>query len=651
MKIGQKLIFGFLVIAALIAVVGNISVNRSKKALEKAIGENSVFLASEVLDKIDRFIYDRIEELEIYAKDVAEEEGLISSNQEFAEIENVQGYIDRIDKEWTSTPKDTVTPFMQGLIDSLFPQELREELELKEFYKNRYGYEVFKEVFYTNRFGANVAQTQKTSDYYQADEEWWQRAREDGVYVHDISYDESAGVYSIDICVRIDDKVGNFLGVIKAVVNIKDVFNIISELEPKSDTETLKSTHFKLLDKDGRLIYSTKPSFIFFEDLSGMEIFKKHYAADEAYIIAKGDEPGEEEELFAHAHSKGYKGYKGLDWGLIVEHDIDEIFAPVYKLRRALITFSLVVTLLAILIGILISNSILRPIKRLIQATVKIGKGKLDTKIELRSKDEIGSLAASFNKMTEDLQRTTTSIDRLNKEIAERKKTEEQLIQAEKMAALGTLSAGMAHEINNPLMGSMLLTQSLSSKKKKGSEEQKTLLQIEGGLRRVSNVVSKLLAFSRKEKLVFKKERINDVIDQAIPLISHEFNLNKIVLEKDYGKNLPSAELSNNAFQQALINILLNAKDALLSSTNKEVTISTYSENNMIKLRIKDQGCGIKKENLKKVFDPFYTSKPVGKGLGMGMSIVRTIMDQHNGRIEINSEEGRGTEVILSFPI
>ena len=533
---------------------------------------------------------------------------------------------------------------MRDLIDNELSAELR---ELMEFYKERYGYYVFAEAFVTNKYGANVSQTAKTSDYRQDDEDWWQMAMEKGLHVSDVQYDKSAGVYSTDIGIRIDDKDGNFIGAMKIVLNIEEVINILTSV---ALTEKYHSRYFKLLNKDGKLIHVTKEKrdFEFLRDVSN-EDYAEKIKEDEGYFI--NIESGEEEELFAFARSGGFKDFKGLGWILIVEHEIKEIFAPVERLKNILKVISFAVTLFAILVGILISHSISKPIRKLIQATVKIGKGNIDTKVDIKSRDEIGALASSFNKMTEDLKNTTTSIERLNKEIVERKRTEEQLIQAEKMAALGTLSAGMAHEMNNPLMGTMLLTETILSEKKKSTKEYKTLLQIVDGLKRISNVISKLLVFSRKEKIVLKIENINPIVNATIPLIMHEYKLKKVELVKELGENLPCVEVAKNSIQQVLVNILLNAKDAVLKTKLKKIKISTCLENDMVNIRVKDEGCGIKRENLKRVFDPFFTTKPAGKGLGMGMSIVRNIIEQHNGKIDIVSEENKGTEVIISLPV
>lgn len=644
MKIGHKLILGFLIVAMLVGVVGYIAVNTSQMSLKKNIGELSAALAVETIDKIDRHIYSRIEEFQAYSKDLTLQRVVLDSNTEFRELDNIQAYITEKDKEWTSVPKDTITPFMQTFLDNELSIELKEKAR---FYEAKYGYNVFGEIFVTNRYGTNVAETGKTTDYRQDDEDWWQGAVKNGLHILDVEYDRSAGVYSTDISIRIEDEKGSFIGAIKVVMNIREVINILESVKPNKE---YPSRYFKLLNRDGKLIHNTnqKKEFRIFDDISNEGFFSR-MQEDSGFFIYH--EAIEEKKLFAYAYSKGYKNYKGMGWVLIVEHETEEIFAPVIKLRNILLAISFGVTILAILVGLLISRSILDPIKKLTQATIDIGRGRLDTKVEIDSGDEVGSLAASFNKMTEDLKTTTTSVERLNKEIEERKKTEEHLIQAEKMGVIGKLSAGMAHEINNPLMGVMVLLQSLMSEKKKPSKEYKTLSHMETGLKRIREAISKLLEFSRKEKLSFKMVKINDLIESTLPLISHEFESKAIVLKKEYGKNLPEVMIASNAIQQVLMNVLLNARDAVSNSHFKNITISTYSEGSMLNIKIRDKGSGIKKEDLEKIFDPFFTTKPVGKGLGMGLSIVETIIEQHNGNIDVKSQEDIGTDVTISLPL
>ncbi len=413
MRIGQKLVCGFVSVALLVGVVGYVSVNTCQKTLQKTIGENSVTLAVETLDKIDRGIHNRIEVFCSYCKDLILQEATIKSNQEFQKLDNIQDYIDKKDKEWRAAGKEEITPFMQELINDRLSEELREKIE---FYEEDHGYKVFGEIFVTNKYGANAAQTGKTTDYRQDDEEWWQRAEEDGLYIADVEYDRSAKVYSTDIGIRIDDENGNFSGVIKVVLNIEEVVNIIKEVEASAK---YKTTQFKLLTKDGKLIYSTE-DFEFFEDFSNELLSRFHKERPEEhldYFIAEGDKPGEGDELFARAHSKGYKDYQGLGWILVIEHTTEEIFAPVAQLRNRLVIISLGVTVLAILMGFFISRAFSNPLMKLRDAAIEIGKGNLEARIEVKSNDEIGELASSFSNMSGKLKESHLELKESHKQL------------------------------------------------------------------------------------------------------------------------------------------------------------------------------------------------------------------------------------------
>jgi PAS domain S-box-containing protein len=409
MKIIHKVILGFLAVILLILIGGLSAVKMSQNALQRSFAESSVSLATDVMDKIDRYIYSKIEEFQLYTRDVLLQKDLFQANTEFEKLDDVQAYIDEKDREWTSVPKQVITPFMQGLLDTELSNELREKIE---FYKEKYGHSVYGEVFVTNKYGANVAQTGKTTDFRQDDERWWQYAKRDGLYVKDVEYDESAGVYTVDFALRIDDEKGNFIGVIKIVMNIEDMIEIVKELESAEKKMGHKTVDFKLITKEGRAIYSTEVKG-FWEIINMhdelLSATKEGKHAD--YFMAKGDTPEEGEEIFSYSRSKGYKEYGGLGWILVVEHETEEIFAPATKLNNAILIVSLFLTIVAILMSFFISRYIAKPVIKLRDAAKEVGKGKFDIRIKVRSNDEIGELAASFNQMTEDLEKTTVNRD------------------------------------------------------------------------------------------------------------------------------------------------------------------------------------------------------------------------------------------------
>lgn len=425
MKIRYKLTLAFVGIALIVAAVGYLSIHASQKALQESIGEYSAILADETLSFVDRDIYHRIEQVWAYSKDLAKGPVLLKSNQEFDRLDNVQEYIDRNDRAWKAAQKEEITPFMQRLINNELSQEIRDELELKQFNKQQYGYPVFAEIFVTNKYGANVAQTGKTFDYYQADEDWWRAAKQDEVYVSQLKYDRSANTYALSLAVAIYEPEEVFAGVIKAVLNIQEVINIIQEAERASEFHT---TEFKLLTKDGRIIYSTE-KHEFLESFPDELVSRFHCETDEHtnYFIAAGNKPGEGEELFAHASSSGYKDFRGLGWLLVVEYETEEIFAPIAKLKACMFIISTSLVILAVLVGLLISSSISKPIAKLSAAATEIGRGNLRTQVKIKSNDEIAALGRCFNTMVSNLREITASRNALNSEIAARRQAQEQL--------------------------------------------------------------------------------------------------------------------------------------------------------------------------------------------------------------------------------
>jgi len=404
MRLGHKLILAFLAVALLFCASAYLAISASQKALRKSIGRNSVSFVTEVMNEIDMDIGHKIEILQEYAKDLILRKSLFESNRQFEQLDNIQSYINEKNEAWIRTSREEVTPFMQELTDNRLAEELRQKIK---FYKDKYGYEVFGEVFVTNKYGANIAQTGKTTDYKQADEEWWQRAKRDGLYVSDVEYDKSAGIYSITVGVRADDEDGNFTGVIKAVLNIEEVLNVIEEAKAASKYRTARLI---LINKDKKLICSMKNKSGILEDGTGL-IPPSVKAGRSGYFVTEGKEPNKKKKLFAYAQSAGYGDFDGLGWILIVDYGTEEIFAPVARLRNDILIISLVATALAVLLGLYVSSSISDPIKKLRDAAASIGEGDLDTAIEVKSNDEIGELAASFNDMAGKLKESHAQLE------------------------------------------------------------------------------------------------------------------------------------------------------------------------------------------------------------------------------------------------
>ena len=226
MRIFYKLLLSFFAIVFIIGITSFIVVRTSHQALRKEIGETAAAMAVQNMRELDKRVFERIDHFQEFIVSRYLRDIIARTNMDFEKMDSVQGFIDEKDHEWTSASRETITPFMRRLIENDLSETLRKKIG---FYKDTYNYMVYGEVFITNKFGANVAQTGKTTDYRQDDEEWWQSAHRDSFYMKDVEFDESAGVHSTDIALRINDEDQNFIGVVKIVLNIEDTLQYMRQ--------------------------------------------------------------------------------------------------------------------------------------------------------------------------------------------------------------------------------------------------------------------------------------------------------------------------------------------------------------------------------------------------------------------------------------
>ena len=436
-----KLLTGLLVImtvGAAFGVFGVVSVLRN--ALEEEIGRKTSLFAQSGIRDIDRIIFHRIENLTIYAQDLAHEPVLLESNEEFAalgEQDAIDAYIVERDDAWKAAGA-TATPFMRALIENDLSEEIRDEFELRAFYEAKYGHPLFNEVFVTNRYGANAAQSARTSDYYQADEAWWQGAAERGIFVGDVVFDESAEVFAIELAARVESERGEFLGVVKSLLNIEDVIDVAREL---ADLQRAfgTSAHLELLTADGRAFFSSNKESEFFEDMSDTPLWRRVAAYIEGapgalpYFVGPGDEEGEGEEFFVFARSEGYRDFAGLGWIILLEQETDQIFASVsratYAMGAAIGAFILIVLLAS---WLFLERAVVAPVRKLTDIAERIAGGDADAKAPADAGGEFGVLGGAFNVMTEKLRGYYRDLEREVKErtdeLASAKKAQEEKI-------------------------------------------------------------------------------------------------------------------------------------------------------------------------------------------------------------------------------
>ena len=247
-------------------------------------------------------------------------------------------------------------------------------------------------------------------------------------------------------------------------------------------------------------------------------------------------------------------------------------------------------------------------------------------------------------------------------DITLRKQTEEELIRSEKLASLGQLAASVAHEVNNPLAGIMIYVKLFLKKHKErklqAENTEKQLLKMEKELDRTTRIIRNLLDFARQSEPNIRPVDINKVLEAALLLVGHQINLENIKLEKKSDAHLPLILADFDKIQQVLINIIMNAIQAMPDGGNLTIATSVAkgirigeSLKDTIRIDISDTGVGITKENMSKLFTPFFTTKEKGKGVGLGLPVVHGIIEQHKGKIKVDSEPNAGTTFAIYLEV
>lgn len=242
---------------------------------------------------------------------------------------------------------------------------------------------------------------------------------------------------------------------------------------------------------------------------------------------------------------------------------------------------------------------------------------------------------------------------KLDERVQERTKklheVQTQLIQSAKMAAMGRFSAGIAHEINNPLAGMLNCVRSLLGNPVIKGENRGYLELVLKGLLRIENTIGQTLSFSGRREFKQMRADINRLIRESLTFFKHRLQEQKITLLENLDESLPDILVDPHQLQQVFMNVISNALYSL--PPGGSLTINTAISGENAEIKFIDTGCGIKQEDLDKVFDPFFTTKEVGKGVGLGLSISYTIIQQHGGKIEIKSKENEGTTVTITLPL
>jgi two-component system, NtrC family, sensor kinase len=459
----------------------------------------------------------------------------------------------------------------------------------------------------------------------------------------------------------------------------EDVFHIINTIGHENGISRIR-----IFNKEGQISFSTDDQEVGqFVDKKGEACYACHAQAQPLARLDRPDRmriytardgtrvlglirPIENEadcsNAACHAHSADKQVLGVLDTNLsLAAMDV----AVAQHQRRAVAFTAAALLVVSLFTAWLIWLTVHKPVRKLTKATRAVAQGNLDYVLPEKGQDEIGSLAISFNLMTQELKKaqaenrkwTETLEDRVRQKTGELERAYRSLTQSEKMASLGKLAAVVAHEINNPLAGILTYSKLISRMADKGFgddarlKDAKSYLHIiEGESRRCGSIVQNLLTFARQTPINPQKNDLNAIIERCLLLVRHQMDLQSIELEKNLAPQLPPLFCDSGQVQQALLVILMNAVEAMPQGGRLGIESAYDPARRLGRVAVRDDGPGIPPEVLSHIFEPFFTTKEEGKGTGLGLAIALGIVQQHGGNIEVDSTPQKGTEFTVFLP-
>lgn len=383
----------------------------------------------------------------------------------------------------------------------------------------------------------------------------------------------------------------------------------------------------EIYSDQGELILSRERERIVRKPITSFDLARKQAVFLQDFTEADKDNPLD---LLIPISSKqlGVVGYLRL--GISVQ----PLFNTLQTSRQKVWAVATVIVIIGILVALWMARRLISPILLLNRAAHRVGEGDFGTDIPEKGVGEIGELAATFNIMSRQLKELVTTI----------RSAQENLVRTEKLYVLGEFSAGLAHEIKNPLTSIKMLIQ------RAGEQEEPLLGEdlevVIEELDRIDYTVSRFLRSARQSEMAFTDTNINSLVEDVLAITGTKIGKSGVHIEKRLEKNLTSLRVDGPSIKQILMNGILNALQAM--PNGGDLSISTTLVDDTLRCTISDTGDGISEENLKHIFDPFFTTKE--DGTGMGLAVAWNIAQQHGGRLDIVSRENEGTSLILILP-
>lgn len=630
------------------------SLQKSQKVLTQTIARDLTLLTRDTMDQVERAVWNRLEQIDLYAKNLAENPALVTSNAAFERKPDYRSFLAESDRQWQAQDPNDPNSIINQVLDRRLCEQLIVNIKQTFYYTQSYGYDIFKQVTVTNRFGAVIGETSHNRQCDLSRYAWWQQAKEQGLYVGPFNRQTN----SIDMAIPILDVANNFVGIIQCSLNTQEFKDILIHLAQNSAYST---TCFTLLSQEHKVLHATDNRHW---TCISMATHKHHdiLATQQKALWFLVKNPGGRSKpsaMITHVHSNGYRTYQGQQWSLCMSVDADEALYPVVALRKALLLPFSVLFMSTIAAALMFTYSVLRPIEKLSQTANAIRKGNLTVRTHITSHNEIGHLAESFDRMTGELQQT---IESLNKQVEERQRAEEGMtklagnlvesVQELEKAnqEIRQITYAAAHDLKTPLRGMSMISQWIL-------EDHGHLLDLD--------------AQEQIKQLSYRADRFDKLLDglreysslpsedDTVKLIKLTEHLNTMIT-RHYDKYLPYIMIPENLPEiyspvKAIKTVFEKLIDNAIRHMDKEapvLQIRCHAHLHGWTFYVSDNGPGIEEKYHKKIFGLFQrlSQDDTLKTTGMGLCIAKKIVEAFGGRIWVESEINVGTTFAFTWP-
>ncbi len=430
MKVRSKLMLSVLGMGLLFLAGSYICTQLGRARLRQIVVRATARESALLMDTITAGLETYIRHLKLLAADLDVNEALVESNRRFRNLQDVHAHVEEIDRKWVAAPDDEPLPLARELLANRLSRELGRKLEAGE-----HG-----EIFATNEYGATAAMTVVTTDYFQADEVWWQEAKSAGTFVGEVQFDDSAKLVGFPLAVSVQDDEGRFLGVLKALLLPKA---LLAPLRGTHGFPRREQAHLTLLGPEGNEIYTNNKGKAKTEEAAkrGLPAWDDMNPVPGcAGRVRRAFRPDCTRLYVAVRPTRHPAKHEGKEaWTLVATRDMSELLAPVERVQNSLLLMSVGVTTLALFLGLALSTGLSRCISRLRKVAGEVGRGNLRARAEPGSNDELGALASTFNQMAAQLSESHASLERkvaertteLTAEIAKREEAQKVLAKSE----------------------------------------------------------------------------------------------------------------------------------------------------------------------------------------------------------------------------